>query len=193
MFINAILFGVEENVRKYLHLNDSKLSNAKKNSLEFYKLYAISGAIAGFTQAFLLSPVELIKIKMQLPSYSNQYKNTWLCARSILEKGGIKGLMRGTNLTLLRDVPAITLYFVCFEYICNFHTKQKEDLSVSHLLLAGGLSGCLSWLLTYPIDVIKTRYQAESTYSSIKDCFRKTVNSEGYMGLWRGLNPTLFR
>lgn len=66
MFINAILFGVEENVRKRLKYNATADNN--KNSLEHYKFYAISGAIAGFAQSILLSPIELVKIKMQIPN-----------------------------------------------------------------------------------------------------------------------------
>ena len=75
MFINAICFGVEENVRKVLKYNSINTNNntnhlANTNSahsFEHYKFYLISGAIAGFAQSFLLTPVELIKLKMQIP------------------------------------------------------------------------------------------------------------------------------
>ncbi len=74
MFINAILFGVEENVRKTLKYNASSDNINNKNSLEHYKFYAISGAIAGFAQSVLLSPIELVKNKMQIPN--TKYANT---------------------------------------------------------------------------------------------------------------------
>ena len=193
MFINAILFGVEENVRKVLHINDPNLNDkiAHTNSLEYYKLFAISGAIAGFTQAIILSPVELIKIKMQIPK--TQYKSSLECAKDLLKTNGHKYLMRGTGLTILRDVPAVSTYFISFEYICNSYGKARDHIPVTQILMAGGLAGCVSWVVTYPIDVIKTRFQADKSYLNVRDCFSKTIATEGSKGLWRGLAPTLLR
>lgn len=189
MFINAVLFGVEENVRKYLHLNDAAKQLKPR---EHYELYAISGAIAGLTQAFLLSPVELIKIKMQIPDC--RYLNTWHCTKDIIaQKNGLRNLTRGTWLTIARDVPAVSSYFICFEYICNSFKISRDNLPVFHLLMAGGLAGCFSWLVTYPIDVIKTRYQADESYANVRDCIKKTMQSEGNAVFWRGLIPTLLR
>lgn len=70
MFINSVLFGVEENVRKMLKNNSSN----KMSQLDQYKCCAISGAIAGFAQSILLSPIELVKVKMQIPNC--QYTTT---------------------------------------------------------------------------------------------------------------------
>jgi len=190
MFINALLFGVEDNVRKYLHIqNDSK--SFPSDSIEHYKMYALSGAIAGFTQAAFLSPVELVKIRMQMPN--SGFMSTWKCCEYIYANQGLKGVMRGTALTIIRDVPAVSSYFIGFEYICNSFGANRENLSVAHLLAAGGLAGCLSWLVTYPIDVVKTRYQADNSYTGMLDCLRKTLKTEGHMGFWRGLAPTLLR
>lgn len=190
MFINAVLFGVEENVRKMLHLNDAKFQSDKKTK-EFYELYAVSGAIAGLTQSFLLSPVELIKIKMQIPNC--QYQSTWCCTKDLIRTQGYKHLLRGTWLTVLRDVPGVSSYFVSFEYICNSYKVSRDNLSIFHLLMAGGIAGCFSWLITYPIDVVKTRFQADETYTGIRDCIRKSTQTEGKKVFLRGLAPTLLR
>lgn len=192
MFINAVLFGVEENTRRLMNYQQQDEPKKQPN----YKLYAISGAIAGFAQSFLLSPIELIKIRMQLPN--TVYTNTFTCARNLLlskHGGSLSQLMRGTCLTVLRDVPAVTVYFISFEYLCNMHSMHRDQLSVFNLMLAGGTAGCLSWLFTYPIDVIKTRYQAADAgkYASMGDCLRSTMKSEGWGGFWRGLAPTLIR
>ena len=63
------------------------------------------------------------------------------------------------------------------------------------MLLAGGLAGTASWVFTYPLDVVKSRLQADTSgkYSSALDCFRKSINSEGYKCLFRGLNSTIIR
>jgi solute carrier family 25 (mitochondrial carnitine/acylcarnitine transporter), member 20/29 len=171
------------------------------NNLFFFHLnssrYAVSGGIAGFIQSFLLCPIELIKIKMQLTKRAD-HLNVWTCTRGIINSSKsnfecIRSLMRGINLTLIRDVPAISAYFVGFEFLCNSFQTNRNNLSVSHLLLAGGLSGCISWLLTYPIDVVKTRFQADTSYKTVYECYINTVKSQGYIGFWRGITPTLFR
>lgn len=69
------------------------------------------------------------------------------------------------------------------------------------LLLAGGLSGVFGWLSTYPIDVIKTRIQAQSIshkdkemqYAGIVDCAQRLVKAEGPGTLWKGLGATIIR
>lgn len=101
--------------------------------------------------------------------------------------------MRGFNLTAMREVPAVTTYFISFEYICNSLKRSRDQCSVVDLLYAGGAAGCLSWLITYPIDVIKTKYQVDNSYKSMLDCARKTYRAEGYAAFWRGLSPTLLR
>ncbi len=190
MFVNAVLFGVEEKVRNSLTLKYQNKDN-KKPGLEYYKTFAISGAIAGFTQSLILSPIELVKIKMQLPNC--QYASTWHCAQDLFSRKGFKYLTRGTSLTIIREVPAISSYFVGFELICNSLGSCRDSLTIFNLLMAGGFAGCLSWIMTYPIDVVKTRYQADSSYTNVKDCVRKTLRSEGQMVFWRGLAPTLLR
>jgi len=40
--------------------------------------------------------------------------------------------------------------------------KTVDDLGWKELLLAGGLSGIAGWVCIYPIDVVKTKMQAES-------------------------------
>lgn len=101
--------------------------------------------------------------------------------------------MRGFYLTAIREVPAVSTYFISFEYICNKMKCSRDQCSVMDLLYAGGVAGCLSWLITYPIDVVKTRYQIDNSYKSMFDCVRKTFKSEGLIGFWRGLSPTLLR
>lgn len=185
MFINSILFGVESNVRKNLDFEKFP-TNTKR-----YKTYALSGAIAGLVQGVLITPIEMIKIKMQLTD--SKYKSSWQCAKYLAYQGGPKLLSRGQLLTIYREVPACSIYFVSFERILNSFDVNDNKHALWHLMMAGGLAGCASWLVTYPIDVIKTRYQANENYKTIKECILKTYKFEGYYGFWRGLSYALLR
>ena len=101
--------------------------------------------------------------------------------------------MRGFCVTALREVPAIASYFVSFEFFCDTFSERREELSVSELLFAGGAAGCVSWLVTYPLDVIKTRFQADDTTGTLRQCARKAILESGMSVFWRGLVPTLIR
>lgn len=56
----------------------------------------------------------------------------------------------------------------------------------------------MSWLLTYPIDVVKSRLQVDGIdgkpkYSGALDCCKKSYQEEGLRFFSRGLSPTLMR
>lgn len=57
----------------------------------------------------------------------------------------------------------------------------------------------LSWLFTYPQDVIKSRIQADSIeassakYTSYKQCLTSSIQGEGHSFLTRGISSTLIR
>uniref|UniRef100_A0A8B9SAZ8 Uncharacterized protein n=1 Tax=Apteryx owenii TaxID=8824 RepID=A0A8B9SAZ8_APTOW len=69
---------------------------------------------------------------------------------------------------------------------------------IPKLLFSGGMSGIVSWLSTYPVDVIKSRLQADGVggitqYNGILDCIRKSYHDEGWRVFTRGLTSTLLR
>ena len=43
------------------------------------------------------------------------------------------------------------------------------ECSTPSLLLAGGLAGCAAWIISYPVDVIKTRIQKDGTLHKRKN------------------------
>lgn len=67
------------------------------------------------------------------------------------------------------------------------------------MLVSGGLAGSLSWLCCYPLDVVKSRLQAQGAggappqYHGIMDCIRTSARQEGNKVFWRGLGPSLAR
>lgn len=75
---------------------------------------------------------------------------------------------------------------------------QEKHPSSFHILMAGGLAGVFSWLVTFPIDVIKTRMQVDGfhqqhQYANYWDCLKKSYQSEGWKIFTRGLGSTLIR
>jgi len=55
----------------------------------------------------------------------------------------------------------------------------------------------VSWLLPYPVDVLKSRFQVDgistTLYKNPYDCLVKSVKNEGLSCLFRGVWPTVIR
>lgn len=94
------------------------------------------------------------------------------------------------------------VYFGTYEYMRELlHPGCRTDgqESLSTMLVSGGLAGSLSWLCCYPLDVVKSRLQAQGAagaplkYKGIMDCIRTSAREEGNQVFWRGLGPSLAR
>lgn len=188
MLQNAMVFQI------YAILSRSFDSSVPLDDPPSYRGVALGGVGTGALQSLMLSPVELIKIRLQL----QQSKSGPIClAKSILRREGLKGIYKGLTITVLRDAPAHGLYFWTYEYVRErLHPgcRKSGEESLRTMLVAGGLAGVASWVACYPLDVVKTRLQqGHGTYEGISDCFRKSVTQEGYGVLWRGLGTAVAR
>jgi hypothetical protein len=177
------------------------------------------GAFAGLVQAVIICPTEHVKIKLQIQhgegTLDNVYKGPLQAARSILAGHGISGLYRAWWCTACREIPAFGLYFsgynFCKDRINYLFAKQAgiDDLEASYeygehshtwtaSALAGGLTGGATWVIVYPLDIIKTRIQSAPLDTPLEErrvvaVCRDIVQKHGWRHLFRGLNITLFR
>ena len=191
---NALLFGIHYGI----------LNNLGKGlSNEF-----LSGCITGALQTVLSSPIDFVKIQLQLQAVGER---TTKCHKRVqgpfdvlyyfYKKNGFTGCFRGFTITLIRDCPSYGVYFATNYYFCELFKKdEKTEDSLSHisLLIAGGFAGTVSWGICYPIDVLKTLIQAEGylphgKYKSILDCAKIVYIQGGVLAFTRGLSTTLLR
>ncbi|XP_073269588.1 mitochondrial arginine transporter BAC2-like [Primulina huaijiensis] len=199
-FQNAIAF------QTYAILSRVFDSNIVADDPPSYRAVALGGIGTGAMQSLLLSPVELIKIRLQLQqqtkertSRSSIQKGPVDVAKFIFGTEGWRGMYRGLTITVLRDAPAHGVYFWTYEYMREqLHPgcRKNGQETFGTMLLAGGLAGVASWIGSYPLDVIKTKIQSQSLplrYSGIFDCFTRIVRDEGYNVLWRGLGTAVTR
>ncbi|XVE88903.1 hypothetical protein DITRI_Ditri19aG0106300 [Diplodiscus trichospermus] len=201
-FQNAMVFQI------YAILSRAFDSSVSATDPPSYKGVALGGVGTGALQSVILSPVELVKIRLQLQSTSHAtpqsataYRGPISVAKSILKTEGLRGLYRGFTITALRDAPCHGFYFWTYEYMREqLHPgcRKSGQESLRTMLIAGGLAGVASWVCCYPLDVVKTRLQAQSPsspqkYNGIIDCLHKSVKQEGYGVLWRGLGTAVAR
>lgn len=129
---------------------------------------------------------------MQLQASTARFSGPLQCLKHAYTHEGYRGVFKGLNVTLLREAPSFGVYFLVYEAL----TKMPDNVPVStpRMLLAGGLAGTASWVISYPLDVIKSRIQADGNrYAGLIDCLKQSVKTEGYSCLYRGLSSTIVR
>ncbi|XP_062037263.1 mitochondrial basic amino acids transporter isoform X1 [Lepus europaeus] len=187
-FINALVFGVQGNTLRALG-QDTPLNQF------------LAGAAAGAIQCVICCPMELAKTRLQLQGAgpARTYKGSLDCLAQIYRREGLRGVNRGMASTLLRETPSFGVYFLAYDVLTRaLGCEPGEPLLVPKLLLAGGVSGMASWLSTYPVDVVKSRLQADGVrgaprYRGMLDCARQSYQAEGWRVFTRGLASTLLR
>ncbi|MBA0816087.1 hypothetical protein Gohar_000785, partial [Gossypium harknessii] len=69
---------------------------------------------------------------------------------------------------------------------------EEPKIPIPSSLVAGACAGVSSTLLTYPLELVKTRLTIEKNmYDGILDAFLKILQKEGPGELYRGLAPSL--
>ncbi len=84
--------------------------------------------------------------------------------KSIYKQHGLRGIFRGLPATGVREAVGCGMYFGVYEVAKRQFAESVggvENLGIHHFLMAGGLSGVLAWIPSYPIDIIKSKIQAD--------------------------------
>lgn len=158
----------------------------------------ISGTLARTTVVSMISPLELIRTKMQSEKHSYQELKSAI-TRS-LKADGYKSLWKGCSITLLRDIPFSGIYWTCYELIkqklLNLTNRIRTSLSIS--FISGALSGSIAATLTLPFDVVKTQRQItlgrtkndlQNGAQTMISSMRQIVRTNGVQSLFTGLVP----
>ncbi|XP_030175837.1 LOW QUALITY PROTEIN: mitochondrial basic amino acids transporter [Lynx canadensis] len=182
-FINALVFGVQGNTLRALG-RDTPLNQF------------LAGAAAGAIQCVICCPMELAKTRLQLQDAgpARTYRGSLHCLAHIYRQEGLRGVNRGMASTLLRETPSFGVYFLSYDVLTRALGCEPGDrLLVPKLLLAGGTSGIVSWLSTYPVDVVKSRLcrptgvRGAPALRRLLDCVRQSYRHEGWRVFTRGL------
>ncbi|KAJ7493363.1 carnitine/acyl carnitine carrier [Mycena galericulata] len=176
---------------------------------------SLAGVGSGVVSAVVTTPTELIKIRQQQCTGASTARGI---AAGLVKAGGLAGLYRGAVSTALRDC-GYGAYFAAYEATARALAAPNEGrVGGWPLLFAGGVAGVVGWLVTFPLDVVKTRVQGSgphlprssvspllagssstsragpvnpyrTTWSAIINSYR----SEGLRVFYIGLAPTLIR
>ena len=173
----------------------------------------ISGVFAGFVNSYIISPVELVKwrLQVQTESISNAYyKGSLDCALKVIQEEGLKTLLTsGLIATILRETFCYAGqfggYFLAKRWFAKIEDCTVSELSHTSLFLSGGIGGLFCWLTSYPQDIVKTKLQTQPvgvvkyprhpTFpdEGIISCTKEIYSSEGFKGFWKGFSACWIR
>lgn len=183
---NASLFlaynKVQQALLKYPHFNST---TGHKITLDGI---AIAGAGAGTVASFLLTPIELIKCKMQVqmiaaeahvapilattgatasvtaalprPAFSQLQGPVGLVA-SVIKMHGVRGLWLGHTGTLIRETGGGAAWFTTKEAVCRILAPDARELGLHESAFAGACAGVAYNIFLFPADSIKSTVQTE--------------------------------
>ncbi|GLE04388.1 hypothetical protein PINS_up015727 [Pythium insidiosum] len=186
--INAVVFGVQGSVARSIRESTGEAALTPSQHM-------IAGAAAGAVQTIFAAPSEHVKIQLQV-DHRRAGESSIDCGRRLLRRYGFKGLFRGWEMCLFRDVPAFGLYFYSYEvskaYLTDGDPERETDL---RLLLAGGIAGSTSWFFSQPMDVVKSCVQSQGfqTQKTALQLTKEHVAVEGSQFFLKGFGATMLR
>ena len=160
----------------------------------------LSGAVSGLITSLTFQPFEYIKTQLQQPKLiqiSTQSKSIrQIIYYTLIENDKIKlknisKFWAGLSPSFVRSVPVAGIYFGCIDTFKNADlfkkSKNGSNYQKLHSFLIGSLSKVIADTTTFPLGLIKTRYESgDYKYKSILDAFYQIAKKEGVLNLYKG-------
>ena len=169
-----------------------------------------AAAASGFVNAFILCPVELVKVRLQAAFMTETEghgaraaQGSLACARDLIATHGVaRGLYSGLGATIARESVGVTCWLTGYETARRRLVREDGTMTLPRMALAGSCGGSSFWIVAFPLDTVKTRLQQQAfgtgptgrvPYRGIADCLARIVREEGATSLYRGWSTSIFR
>lgn len=179
-----------------------------KDPMSFAKDF-LAGGISAAISKTAVAPIERVKLILQVQAANKQivagkeYKGIIDCFVRIPKEQGFGAFWRGNLANVIRYFPTQALNFAfkdVYKQIFLGGVDQKTQFWRYFFgnLGSGGAAGATSLCFVYPLDYARTRLgadvgkgNADRQYTGLVDCIKKTVKSDGIIGLYRGFNVSV--
>lgn len=156
------------------------------------------GALTGLIEAIVCYPTEFVKTQLQLQSKSApEFTGIMDCGMKTVKKHGPVGLYRGALPLIIGSSGKQAARWTGYETVLNKLKDDKGGVSMTARIFAGACGGVTEAIFAVtPIETLKTRVtddmrRGTGNYSGSFDACVKIIKSEGPMGLYMGLIPTI--
>eukprot|EP01116_Phalansterium_solitarium_P021872 TRINITY_DN7000_c0_g1_i1.p1 TRINITY_DN7000_c0_g1~~TRINITY_DN7000_c0_g1_i1.p1 ORF type:complete len:303 (-),score=69.34 TRINITY_DN7000_c0_g1_i1:279-1187(-) len=165
----------------------------------------LAGGISGAITRFLVAPLDVVKIRLQLQTESlrtgghpggasPKYAGVAQALRTIATEEGLKALWKGNLTAELLWTSYVGVQFAVYSHVLHLLAAGQPKHDPASSFVAGGLGGFAATVTTYPLDLVRTRLAAQAepkVYRGLTDACRTIWLSHGAHGFLQGLTPTL--
>lgn len=158
-----------------------------------------AGGMAGAVAQASIYPLDLVKTRLQTctSQAGAACPRIGTLTKDILVHEGPRAFYKGLFPSLLGIIPYAGIDLAAYEKLKDLSRTYilQEDAEPGPLIQlgCGTISGALGATCVYPLQVVRTRMQAERTRTSMSGVFRRTISEEGYKALYKGLLPNLLK
>ena len=149
----------------------------------------ICGGIGGGISRTITAPLERLKLLFQTTETKNP--SLFQGIQQVSKKHGFVSLFKGNSISIFMSVLEQALRFSIIEYSKIQFMDESENVQEKHLLLIGVITGILSTLIIYPLDVVRIRIMTSDEKVTAVAKFRKIYYNYGISGFYMGLIPHL--
>ncbi|OIW08949.1 hypothetical protein TanjilG_05925 [Lupinus angustifolius] len=185
-------------------------SPSEKSFSSFATDFLLGGVSAAVSKT-AAAPIERVKLLIQNQDemikagrLSEPYKGIGDCFGRTFKDEGFFSLWRGNAVNVIRYFPTQALNFAFKDYIKSvFNFKKDKDgywKWFAGNLASGAAAGAASSVFVYSLDYARTRLTndaksfkngGERQFNGLIDVYKKTLKSDGIVGLYRGFNVSL--
>lgn len=160
-------------------------------------LSILTGATAGATEAFVVVPFEMVKIRLQDKASAGKYNGMVDCVKKIVAQEGPMALYNGLESTMWRHILWNAGYFGCIFQVRGLLPKTDDKTTqMGYDLISGATGGTVGTILNTPMDMIKSRIQNSPRipgqapkYNWAWPALGTVLKEEGFMVLYSGFLP----
>ncbi|XP_019640784.1 PREDICTED: calcium-binding mitochondrial carrier protein SCaMC-2-like isoform X4 [Branchiostoma belcheri] len=196
--MNVLKIAPESAIKFMAYERLKKLFTREGQSLGVVERFC-SGSLAGMISQTSIYPMEVLKTRLAIRK-TGQYSGMWDCAVKIYQREGLRAFYKGYIPNILGVLPYAGIDLCIYETLKNMYlakNKNQPNPGVMVLLACGTISSTCGQLASYPLALIRTRLQAQTTPIPGRDTmvglFQGILKDEGLRGLYRGIAPNFMK
>ncbi|CAG8480856.1 3504_t:CDS:2 [Ambispora leptoticha] len=184
------------------------MSGGQKKDVSSFAVDFLMGGVSAAVSKTAAAPIERVKLLIQNQDemlktgrLATPYKGIVDCFTRTIRDEGIISLWRGNTANVIRYFPTQALNFAFKDKFKRMFNYKKEKDGYAKVffgnIASGGAAGAASLTVVYSLDYARTRLAndaksakkgGERQFNGLVDVYRKTIKSDGIIGLYRGFN-----
>ncbi|KAL4245218.1 ADP/ATP translocase [Abortiporus biennis] len=188
----------------------AEVSKKKEASTKSFMVDFMMGGTAASISKTAAAPIERVKIIIQNQGamiaagrLDRPYTGIIDCFRRTYVNEGLISFWRGNGTNVLRYFPTQALNFAFKDTFKKMFGYKKSDgfgLWVLGNIASGAAAGASGSVFVYSLDYARTRLSADNKslakggqrqFNGLLDVYKKTLQSDGVVGLYRGFVPSV--